>query len=594
MVDELRSIFNEFLTFAPNPEPIIGHPPPDEVRRWIQENPDSWRLSNEALFRNLAEVGTLLLIGEEGEGKTTALLEFAESIMNTGALLVRIDFSNNDDLVHVAKKNYAGALGANITRQLRMQLTKEQDYRQYSAALKRMLFSGEVGKLGNQDERLRLSDEFVQRMTDDEVLSSRQISEALQGITLGERSRTWYEFRAFQAIPDRKIYLQVDNIDHLERGRIPVTLEFLQNLIQKRTHVQLAMRPETEPLYVDYRHLIVPDRIPMNSGDRINSIVELRLKGAETYIRQHRPELRQAADRAAKQHRKNWQLIRSEPPVRRLVTDWHNGNLRAMLAFAQDLADEYIPEATNRSLEGVVYSRLIRNATPNNLLSILDPGHIYVKKYPDLPFVFLNLRVLAFLDARGGPTTVRDFQRTLRREFGVPESSVRDALTNMATRLGTGGAPISLLGPVTKGDTEVRLMPSGRLFINQVVFSCEFLAWVYDRAPGFLESVDPQMGQQTKLDKSVAVIKGTIFPAFVEEHPYLNRNRPPTDLERDRLVKYVKVFHYGPKRWFIGRLRADMIAFAERRRLVESRLNPLCAELDNAVKRLDDIYRGKI
>ena len=175
-------------------------------------------------------------------------------------------------------------------------------------------------------------------------------------------------------------------------------------------------------------------------------------------------------------------------------------------------------------------------------------------------------------------------------DFDLPTDRVEAALEVLTRKNGNSGAPLR----VNVATGEIVLMRAGRVFMDHAVYSCDFMSWLYDQSAAELPAVEQRGRSQVKLDKAVVVLMRKLLPAFISEHPYMRPKRGITPSERKRLMGYVKHFHFGPGRWFLGRVLDEFQSYVDspRRHVPDQRalreakgtIEPMLARLDKIVK----------
>lgn len=346
-----------------------------------------------------------------------------------------------------------------------------------------------------------------------------------------------------------------------------------------------------------FRHARRVEEILLHNDQAIFKISTVRAQGAVAYISETRPQLTQEAERQSAAIQASLQRIQADPHCVDLVEGWQNGNVRQMLNFATSVSKVLSKESDATSVKGVVFSEIVRRGASVQLVDVYDPRHVPTKHR--LPFVFLRIRLLSYLRRNDGVKRLSEIRNAFYNHFGVAKSAVDEALDGLSSkRLANGGLVRIARALGEPGDSpHVILLPAGRVFITDIVYSCEFLAWAYEQStnmPGITSigrdgiRVDPRL---QKLERAAVLVDIKLLPAFVAEHPYIvNRGRfRPAD--RPRLDSYRTLFGYDSGKWFIQSLADSLASYARHRGLESPVQRAVCAKIARMVANLDSIVQ---
>ncbi len=584
-VDE---VFQRALGYTSDPE-HEDRDPGDTVARWLDANPSIWRVNRELEFNLEPNQLVVLLVGEEGAGKTTALRAQAEVIeAEPSNLLFRIDFSSATMLVNAKEAEaHVRALDKEVQLQVEKKLFRSDMWPQYMAAWSRESLLSATGNNSETDRlRLHLPEKVLRQMSDEEILAHKGLGKLARNAR-NQRTALGSAALAMAArIPGVRVFLHVDNIDHLPRPLIRSTLATLSTLIVGDTICHIAMRPENEELYTAFRQRRETRISRLDSDVSFIDLGERRIAAAVQFVQANQPADSRAAQEHARVLTKQLRNVSSDKPALNLIQNWQNGNLRHMLSFVGRLWAENTGE---RSTRGLVYSYLIRSSTPRYLFQIFNPSRIETHRFSTVRFVFLHLRILSYVHRLEQQTCLQDaLLADFKEAFDLPHARVLSAIEALTFKRGNGGAPLRV-DPVSG---EILLLPAGRVFMDLAVYSCDFLSWIYDESAADLPPVEERGRSQTKFDKAVAVLTAKLLPAFLAEHPYMRPTRAITPEERVRLRAYVSLFNFGPGRWFLSRMMDELEEYADapkrtvdKRSLIEARhlIEPLLGQLDKII-----------
>lgn len=597
---QAQEVLERFLTYGPTTFADYDVSELDEMGVWLRRHPGAWRIDRRIPGPLKKTQRTFLLVGEEGSGKSTALMELEEQLeLSENSLVVRLDFSHSDALYLEEDGDFAKEFDKILLSQAEAIAYSKGIWRQYQASFARRVCLKGTGEVVNQI-RLAISEAKLRDMPDDEVLSNSQIEKAARIHRNSFTSLGAFALHSLQHVRDMQVVFLVDNVDHLPQKYIPRVLYSLSTIISGDTHAYVGIRPENEPFYPNFRQLRATQRRELSSDSFMYDVAEVRLHGAISWASEHAPALLPEVRATAEIVRSNLAAVRRDKLSVNLIEQWQNGNLRQMMLFMLELSDQILATTGPPGpLRGAVYDKIIRFSTPKYLRDVFTSRGITDTHFGPLPFSFPQLRILAFLAAHHNPDTgavpLDELKRCFVERFGIKERRLMEILHEMEGRLGNSGAPLRILlggGQDLLSPTSVVLLPAGRIFIQQVVFSADFLSWIYETTTRPLPPVEQRGIRQTKFDKATIVLRERLIKEFLREHPYMKENRGIRESERGRLDAYVEEFNYGPGRWFLTQMSDELRQYAKQRQLILAEFQPVARKIREMTKRLDDCYQG--
>lgn len=251
-----------------------------------------------------------------------------------------------------------------------------------------------------------------------------------------------------------------------------------------------------------------------------------------------------------------------------MANRWLNYDMRSFLGFMSSLSRNPPTEDGPEVLDWLS-TRLFRTHTPESLVEVLAPYYCHTKN--DLPLSFLPLRILFYIQTRGGNVSMADLRADFGSHFGIMPGDIRHAIQRLA-RVEAGCPRPLRLDIDAHGGGHVLLLNCGEVFVDHALCRPDFLAKLFDSHEylhhryGWLAAGRPEMpDSRLRLLKGAAVIDQLLLPALCKEHPYLERPRRLTSEEVTRLQSYDQMFRFRNERWFIGSLRSALEQFANRR-----------------------------
>lgn len=576
----------------------------DEIAKWLDKHPETWRVSRLPDIPIEPNPIVYLLVGQEGYGKTTALREVAEHIAKdpvnlpllldfTDASIVGSDWSK---LVSDAGwKAYVRRLGKKVKGDVERQIRQRHLFREYKATWAKDAAINYNGVNTAVDEMWdTMDEEDLLSMSADEVLAHPVLKKLLNSSRNHVGDIGSHVLRVAALIPGVRLFVQIDNIDHLPKETIARTLFELLNMITNTTVCHIAIRNENAHLYVESRHS-VETRVPdFDQDGTFLKIGRRRIEAAVEYVRTHQPEnIREASDRA-KILRRQLTRIDGDRQTLNLLQKWQNENLRQILSFVGTLWDESPFPNSPSSIRGLVFHRLIFEATPPYLFHIFDPRRIKTHKFPNVRFVFLHLRILSYLNHLPEPHSclLSEMVSRFEESFGIQEDDMNIAVKGLTWKIANGTAPLRV-NNADADDTNIHLLPAGEVFMDQVVHSVDFLSWVYDHSTSSLPEVSPGGRRQTKLDKAAVVLREDLLSAFFDEHPYMNSRRHASQEEKERLASYQRMFGFKAEHWFLSETITVLEAYANQRGLNKMQLKDTEEKIVPKLRQLDRVARGE-
>lgn len=208
--------------------------------------------------------------------------------------------------------------------------------------------------------------------------------------------------------------------------------------------------------------------------------------------------------------------------------------------------------------------------------------------------MFLKLRVLSYLAAHAGESAIpmAAIVAAFRESFGLSEVVIEDAILQLAVEPPKSGALLRVVDDGT--DRRVVFLPAGSVFMSHIIYSCDFLSWLYDKSTNDALPIvadDPINYQQVKLDKASYVLGHKLLRLFALEHPYARVGRNGNVADALRLHQYSNMFGFGPGNWFINQLLNELETYQGKRTLDDTALKETRNRVLDMSRRLDSLYR---
>lgn len=561
--------------------------------RWIMDHPNSW-YTNRTETPPPGGEKVVVYLGEAGTGKTTQLNYDVERLtqQNETNLVIRIDLSHL-----LLKSSQLATFVQNVWEHVDAQIVpvvERRGLRQSYLASRHRSF---MGRRAREDAN-GLREIFgyngprdFSKMTDAELAKCGEIRDAIESYEqrTGDGS---IGLLAVQNIADFRTILCVDNVDHLGIEKVEIVMGLLTGAIERDTEAFIAVRPEHYHLLKAFRSTRPVTVIPLAiEDDLVFKIARTRCAGAIDYARENGVNLHSVTSYAQRMLDLVAAIEEDEHSIA-LLNQWHNGDLRQMLFFLSLTSWSAFNKDSHASIRSLIYRNLVRSSLPKSLLALFDPAR-HPSSNSKHPFAFPKLRVLAYLNHH------RALERPLRLErilgdfedsFGLPRRVIEDAIFELSDSPPTSGALLRLTdeGPAN----HVLLLPAGAVFMSHIVFSCDFLSWLYDQSTAdALPKVqaDPLDYRQVKLDKASNVLSAKLLRVFAIEHPYMiGRSASPADARR--LHRYESMFGYRPGGWFVDQLVDTLKEYSGKRSLDETVLRFATRAVDEASARLTAVY----
>ncbi|WP_282005986.1 hypothetical protein [Propioniciclava sinopodophylli] len=564
-----------------------------EVEAWLAQTPNAWlnslrRPDIDQSFRDKVFV----VVGEAGSGKSTLMDVITDRESAAGNFPVYFDFKNSPLMVGKTETEaIIGALYQTMRRRIHRSL---EDVGQLSALRAARIRHAVINFDTDPFVKLRADYPGIQEFSEPELLACVEAEELALRYE-AENSRSFLTLMAAQYLSThvRTTFL-IDNVEGLSARSRLLLFDILNAVHTAKTLVVVAIRSE---------HVRETARLPQGkpgdpyvlAHDRSSfmSIARIRNDGALLYARENfEADDLGRAERLHADFESSLQVVEQNPYLYALFTGWLNENVRDFLGLLADISS-VLPQLKGRSVNGYISTRLLEKHAHPSLSRIFDAKRQYTTRYKDLPFVFLPLRVLAYLNCRNSSVRMDDMVYDFQESFGISEGSLRRAVEMLSAD--ETGKPY-LVRVEEFDDTErIHLVRCGETFIRQVVFQCDYLQTLYDQVEHPPHIRDGLGYSELKLRRSLAVVENLIIPGFMDEHPYVSKKRA-TNRMRARLAAYEQMFSYKAGHWFIGALRRSLTTYAKDRQAAGVELSvvaaPTVAKLHAMEDRLDAVARG--
>lgn len=563
---------------------------------WFLSDTTRWRVEQEAVKLDVPAQYFATLKGEEGSGKTTELRIYADALQEDPEKLpLEIDFTDCPE-----GADFEHNLAKFVRMSLERQLQRRGLFMEFRSELIRLQLAQTFHGFYAIQYEYRGN---LETISPDVLLNSERIQTAC-AIYESQREGEAHALAisAAQQLSVRPYFL-LDNADLLGKARIQVIARMFSKRLNGNTYVIATSRPENHVAWIrganERRQVHTIDL--RSSSDRLFAIAKKRLAGAQQLIVERFPSHSAQSEELSSRLLISLDAIRRDQPATRLVSDWHNRSVREMLPSIVVVATNYAQRRPGESLHGIAFRNLVSHAMPESLLDIYTPD------YPDTPghgiFVFLKLRILAYLYRRRDDDVIPTLSRLVNDfqvSFGVSPIECRKAVHDMEQqRDQVAGALVRVQeSEVDSIEPAVQLLSAGRCFMEDVVVSCDFLSWVYERNPSVRQVSDEGAISQVKLNKAVELVRSHILDMFMKEHPYMQEGlshfrdrRPPKDVRR-RIRSYRTMFGYYPGHWFIAGLGDTLEKYANRRKDVikdRSEVESLILDIKEYVRNLDEV-----
>lgn len=576
------------------------------LSEWLLDNPSQWRLEESLIPLDTEGQIAIILTGEEGAGKTTELRILLDRIRKDSAWLpVFLDMTSCPDSSAPSFWSYARRL-------IERSVAAAGNFMEYRAAFIREEISSGFHSFYALQQKHRGD---FSKLSDDNLLNDQDIHLACavyESALPVEADKI--AFSAAQALSKRALFM-IDNTDLLGTSNVRAIARHVSGSIMGDTFLVVATRPGNHHTWKtelnERRH---HKTVPLDSNtDRLFKIARKRLSAAKSYSLENSPQSVTGIQGYANKIAATFVEIQSNRSTSRLVSDWHNRSVRQMLPSLLATTREYLKSNASESLHGVIFRTLVRDAMPHSMVELYTPTWCNVTHAE--PFVFLRLRIMSYLNRRikADPPTLGKIKSDFKNAFGVAPLDVEDAVIDLlssiertsmlneesADDIGVDnedpqGALLRLERSLSYDDIDnakVVLQSAGSLMIKEVIKSCDFLSWVYDRTNRVRSVAQDDMPlSQAKLNKAVEVVDCHILPLLLEEHkPYMESGldaypgrRVPLRT-RARLDRYRTMFGYETGHWFIGDLAYALGRYAEDR---PDRVRDTVA-LDRLLERID-------
>jgi hypothetical protein len=597
----MREVFDEFLQYDPLPRIAVPTESLKPSERWLRLNPHAWRADRQltrAEGHASERQAVSLIVGEEGSGKTTQLNAIIEKgHVSPSQITIWLDFSDAASVL-LAPAN-------DSTKQILSYVESRVEIAIYGRALDGAFEAAKIRTVLSRRAHYSLSKvkrehREPEKLSDGFLLGSQSIRTAYDAYMtqLSIVDQGLLSLEACQSMEGHRIVFVVDNIDHLGEDKIRVLFATLSGAITDLSEAFIALWVEHEDLAGIFRHQRPVHTYRLQGDGAIFDIISTRVAGAQEYIGYSVGKVREARD-LAERLQNAISSIQTDPISARLLEDWQNGNIRQMTQFVAAIADQtlsYVPD--RRSFRGLVYATLVQRNSNSSLLDVFSPENIITSKYPGMPFIFLKMRILSYLQqapaAEGA--LLASLYDDFHDHFGIGRIAMDKELGILAKKNENSGALVRRTKPLTPLTDEpgvrIMLLPAGRLFIETIIFSCDFLSWVYEGTPNMPDAGDFSTRREIKLARALIIVEHLLIPEFLREHPYLKHNTNITNLQRKRFSSYRSCFNYGPNRWFVQRLIEEINIYARDRDIRTERLRRVNGKVEDIIGRLNGIAQS--
>ena len=591
-----KQIFSKVLTYDEHANGGEGQD--DPVWKWLKADASRWRVPRVTEVRSEGQ-GSLvaLFIGEEGSGKTTQLDADMGRFLPADSLVVRLDFTNAAALLAAEDDRIEPALGRYVQNQVEAAVTSGGSWELYRRGYRRQVVLRKASNHLTSVKDKYAAEIANNELCDDTLQNDATVQEAVdnyvKGLTLHEQGI--HALEAVQELVGRRAVFVVDNVDHLREKKVDKIFSTISGSMRSDTIALIAARTEHERLTGIFRHRRRVVKTRLDNDGAVYDILKTRVDSAESYTKIFHPQWADEAELLATQlvHAKD--TVWSDPKSRRVVQDWQNGNVRHILSFFSELAPNLNHRDTSvRSTRGLVYAEMVRKGSDPKLLEIFSPQHVACSLH-NLPFVYLKLRLLAYLRRTGAkPVAISKIHDDFSAHFGIAPTVVDSALDTLGSISEVSGAFLRRTSDFSAfkfGDGgDVVLLPAGTCFIDEIVYGVDYLSWLHDASPKL--HFDPNTGlriSEIKLEKALVAVDRLLLPRFFDEHPYLSKNRALSDDERERLSSYLELFDYGSGKWFVLRLRDELSEYAASRGISAPSIARVNGRLTAVIDRLDEL-----
>lgn len=593
---KIDDIYASFFRFDKTNAESIPATRRSSIDSYLLDHPEAWRFEDPTVDLTIAQQYFVILVGEEGAGKTTELEIHRESLAKDERnLVLSVDFtacSKGED--------FAQTMPVYIRKRLEDSICKADLFMEYRAALLREQLGQPFHAFYPLQHEVRGD---LKQWSTDAILNDKRV--ALASVLYEEahpRAASALALRAAQQL-SRRPYLLMDNADFLLQD-VHKVARFVSQELHADTYAITTTRPEH---YVPWLRGVAERRRVqtvdlLSSSQRLFRIADLRLAGARKFTEGHHPELLDTATDTENRLREAFDAIAGQQSATRLVADWHNRSVRQMLPSLVVTASAYAQRNHNESLHGVVFRTLIAHAMPESLIEIFTPEYPETPGRP--PFVFLRLRIIAYLYKRRESQewpSLEQIKQDFWDSFHVKKSDTASAIFDMDEKLDQVAGALLRVQETTREGTgrSVLLLSAGQCMMEEVLTSCDFLSWVYERSHNVRDvTTAGKTISQAKLDKAVELVRSHIVPLFMVEHPYMEKglgyfpNRRPDHQVLVRLSKYRSMFGYYSGHWFIARLSDALKKYADQRpdRISDREaLDQLTRDCERYVRNLDEV-----
>lgn len=568
----------------------VGAEGAPDIESWLLEHEDAWlnSMRRPRQDQSLAE-RVFIIVGEAGSGKTTLMDVIAREERQRGGFAIYFDFKNVPTLDGgMSEREAVKALSLFLKNTVELAVEDAGYKSEYVAARTRYIVRN---RSTEELERLVEAYPDLKNFTDQQLLACKEVVTEARAYETAHPEE-FVSLASAQFLPSSpRTSLLVDNVEGLDHTVRDILFRKLTSIQQARSLLFVAIRSENQRQAEVLLQGRRGEPYALSSERKsLMDIARIRNSGAKSLCLEAFPHLDpQEVEKFHREFERSLEVIESDEYLLSLFTGWLNDNIRNFLTLIADMC-MVLPLLEGRSIRGFVSSRLLEKRAHSSLQRIFDMQAMYSEKYKNLPFVFLPLRLLVFLQNRDGLVRLEEVISAFDQSFGLAEADIRRAIDRFDS-VENGKPSLLRLEKGKDGAEQVHLLSCGEVFVRQVVYQCDFLQTLFDRVEN-PPHIPPGLSRsETKLRRSIAVIDELIMPSFEQEHPYINPNVRATRRMRNRLFEYEKMFSYKHGHWFVGVMRLRLNAYARERNL-SAIAAATTDRLEKAEDRLNFISKG--
>lgn len=569
-------------------------PQPDA---WLLRNLDMWLYPTHLPEIRMGSARVVLVVGEAGCGKSTTMHLIANELRQDERLPIFIDFSHVPTVRgrEYSEQELTHALNSYVSTQIRNCLRGSVDSDLYTAQLIRTVFTEASTP---EIEEFRVQNEDIVDWPDGRLLACKPAVQISRNCEAAE-SEEFLSLTAVQMIrPESPPVLVVDNFEGLPAVARRILIGKLTAVLRPRTLLFLSVRSENRCETNDLWHDRNVEVFSLEKVDQsLLDIALIRNNGAHAYALQNpgkadAHKVAEAADSQRESFEKAVRNLRNDAFSFAMASNWLNSDVRNFLGLMASLSHNIPDDGDYGEMRAWLSTTLFQTRTHSSLLKIFSQAYYTSTKY-EHPFVFLPLRILFYINTKGGEVSVSQLEDDFVSHFGIERGDIRDALTSFTASEPGSPKPLRKFTDA-EGADHMLLLKCGKEFVESALYRFDFLANLFDKVESAdlhrryssLASDEHKMpDSRLKLLKGVAVIDKLVIPAFCMEHPYMETYYPLNEYEWRRLRSYDELFRFAHGRWFIGTLRYALEEFARPRNLMH--------DVDATISRLK-IYESNL